>query len=167
MGRAGKTSCWDRKWFHGIVWEMLRETLRETFPHSTGRLRTKTLWWVMRCRLDAHGRFSDASVSHWGAWRKGAAPRGSAPFGDMGTGAVRAAAADEVAAMWPAAVSAMRLNASQDTSGAGAGSRDVVPVGTEGHAALCSPADTVLGGLRAQAWAGPVSAGSGDVRRWV
>lgn len=131
---------------------------------------------------DAGSPFPDGCVPNpgWGLEERGCSEGRSAGWGQPGDGdGVRAGGRsaglreDETAAMWPAAASAPRLNASQDTPGAGAGSGDALPAagrGAKGHAAPCSPADAVAGGAAKTGEFGGARSpgcGSGDVQSCV
>lgn len=129
---------------------------------------------------DAGSPFPEGCVPNpgWGLEERGCSEGRSAGWGQLGDG-VRAGGRsaglreDETAAMWPAAASAPRLNASQDTPGAGAGSGDALPAagrGAKGHAAPCSPADAGAAGAAKNGEFGGARSpgcGGGDVQSCV
>lgn len=101
-------------WFNGIGWEALKEMVLPQCWEASEQNPT-----AGQALLNP---FPNGFVPNDGGWRKGAAPRGAAPVWDhlMDGDRVRAGCSmglreDEAAAMWPAAVNAPRLNASQDT----------------------------------------------------
>lgn len=102
-------------WFNGIGWEALKETV---FPQCREALEQSPM-----AGQALRSPFPNGFMPNEGGWRKGAAQGmqrgwGHPMDGDrvrVGSSSSVGVREDEAAAMWPAAASAPRLNASQDT----------------------------------------------------